>query len=71
MRGCIWEVNLEYPKELHELHNDYPLAPDKLKIKRIMLPDYQLKIADDFNIFIGNVKMLVPNEKYVLHYNFI
>ena len=21
------EVNLEYPDELHELHNDYPLAP--------------------------------------------
>ena len=71
LRGCISEVDLEYPKELHELHNDYPLAPDKLKIKRIMLPDYQLKIADDYNIFIGNVKMLVPNEKYVLHYNFI
>ena len=26
----ILEVNLEYPKKLHELHNDYPLAPEKL-----------------------------------------
>ena len=25
---CIIEVDLEYPKELRELHNDYPLAPD-------------------------------------------
>ena len=25
----ILEVDLEYPKELHKLHNDYPLAPDK------------------------------------------
>ena len=24
------EVDLEYPKELHKLHNDYPLAPDKI-----------------------------------------
>ena len=24
---CILEVDLEYPKELHDLHNDYPLAP--------------------------------------------
>ena len=23
--GCILEVDLEYPKELHDLHNDYPL----------------------------------------------
>ena len=26
----ILEVDLEYPKELHELHNDYPFAPEKL-----------------------------------------
>ena len=25
-------VNLEYPKELGELHNDYPLAPDEIDI---------------------------------------
>ena len=30
--GCILEVDLEYPAELHELHNDYPLAPEKLEI---------------------------------------
>ena len=28
----ILEVDLKYPKELHELHNDYPLAPEKLAI---------------------------------------
>ena len=30
--SCILEVDLEYPKELHDLHNDYPLAPERLKI---------------------------------------
>ena len=25
------EVDLEYPKELRELHNDYPLAPNKIE----------------------------------------
>ena len=30
--GCILEVDLEYPKEIHDLHNDYPLAPERLKI---------------------------------------
>ena len=30
--SCILEVDLEYPKVLHDLHNDYPLAPERLKI---------------------------------------
>jgi len=30
---CILEVELEYPEELHELHNDYPLAPESLKLE--------------------------------------
>ena len=27
-KGCVLEVEIEYPKKLKELHNDYPLAPD-------------------------------------------
>ena len=30
--GYNLEVGLEYPDELHLLHNDYPLAPEKLAI---------------------------------------
>ena len=71
-KGCVLKVDLEYPKELRELHSDYPLAPDKIEIKREILSGYQLKIADLCNIPIGNVKKLVPNffdqDKYVLHY---
>ena len=29
LKGSALEVNLEYPKELHELHNNYPLAQIK------------------------------------------
>ena len=38
-KGCFLEVVLEYPKELRELSNDYPLAPDKIETKREMLPE--------------------------------
>ena len=31
--GYILGVDLEYPDELHELHNDYALAPEKLKLE--------------------------------------
>ena len=33
-KGCVIEADPKYPKELRELHNDYPLAPDKIEIKR-------------------------------------
>ena len=33
--SCILEVYLEYPKELHDLHNDYPLAPERIKIDKV------------------------------------
>ena len=39
-KGCALEVDLEHPKELRELHNDYSLAPEKIKIQREMLSDY-------------------------------
>ena len=71
-KGCAVEDDLEYPKELHKSLNNYPLAPGKIDIKREILFEYQLKIADLYNIPIGNVKKLVPHlfdkEKYVIHY---
>ena len=33
--SSVLEVDLEYPKDLHYLHNDYPLAPERLKIKGV------------------------------------
>ena len=58
LKGCVLEVDLEYPKELHELQNDYLLAPDKIEIKKQMLSEYQLKIADLYNIPMSSVKKI-------------
>ena len=55
-KGCILDIDFEYSKELPELHYDYHLALDKLEIKREISPEYQLKIADLYNIPIGNAK---------------
>ena len=43
-------------KELQELHNDYLLAPDKIEIKREILCDYQLKIADFITSLLAMLK---------------
>ena len=71
-KECALKADLEYPNKLWELHNDYPLTPDKIEIKREMLSNYQLNIADIYNIPIGNVRKLVPNffdkQKYMIHY---
>ena len=69
--GHIYEVDLEYPEELHDLHNDYPCAPEKIKVTDDMLSDYCREIKDKFNICSGNVNKLIPTlsdkTNYVLH----
>ena len=57
---------------MHDLHNDYPLAPDKLEINENMLSKYCLNIANKYGIKVDGVNKLVPslgNEtKYAVHY---
>ena len=49
---CILEVDLVYPIDLHDLHNDYPLAPDHLEMNGVekLIPNFYKK------------------EKYIVHY---
>ena len=66
------EVELEYPEELHELHNDFLLAPEKLAVSNDMLSKYCKKNSDNYEIKVGDVKKLIPNldnkTNYVVHY---
>ena len=70
--GYFLEVDLKYPDELHGLHNDYSLAPEKCAVTNDMLSKYCKEIADKYDIKVVDVKKLIPNlrhkTKYVLHY---
>ena len=63
----ILEADLECPDELHNLHNDYPLAPEKLEITQNVLSKYCSDIASKYgickyvNMKIGGDNKLVPN----------
>ena len=54
--GYFLEVDLEYPNNLHKLHNDYPLAPEKLAVSSDVLSSYCKNIADKYVIKVGDVK---------------
>ena len=51
-KPCFLEVDLEYPKELYDLHNEYPLAPERLTINKVE------KLVSNLN----------DKTKYVLHH---
>ena len=50
--SCILEVDLEYPDDLHDLHNEYPLAPERITVNKTE------KLVPNLN----------NREKYVLHH---
>ena len=69
--GYVLEVDLEYLKKLHDIHNDYPLVPEKINIPKEWLSKYCLKLASVYNITTGIVEKIVPNlmnkNNYVIH----
>ena len=56
--GYLLEVDLKYPDELHKLHNDFPVAPEKLAVFSDIMSNYCKKIADKYEIKDGDVKKI-------------
>ena len=69
--GYILEVDLKYPEELHNAHNTYPLAPERMVVKKEWMSEYQHELLDA-GVASSEVEKLVPNlynkNSYVLHY---
>ena len=55
--ACILDVDLEYSKELHDLHNDYPLAPERLTINKVEKLIPNLNDKKRYIIHYENLKM--------------
>ena len=55
---CILEVDLEYPESLHDLHNDYPLAPERVKVEKV----------DGGHSVPKHIPNLNNKTKYIIHY---
>ena len=70
--GYIFEVDLEYPASLHRQHNDYPLAPEKMKVSKEQMSPYQQRLINELGITSFETEKLVPTlmdkSRYVLHY---
>ncbi|MCU7846334.1 MAG: hypothetical protein KZQ93_21065, partial [Candidatus Thiodiazotropha sp. (ex Monitilora ramsayi)] len=71
--GYILEVDLQYPEELHETHNAYPLAPERMVVQKEWMSEYQHNlISNGDGVAPAEVEKLVPNlrdkDRYVLHY---
>ena len=69
--GYFIEADLEYPEELHDAHDSYPLGPEKIKVKPNMLSSHQQKLAEKLNLKMGGEKVcltLNDKKKYTCHY---
>lgn len=65
--GYVFEVDLHYPKNIHDLHNDYPFCPEKRT-----LPD---EVFDILKIKKNKIEKLLltlyDKKDYVIHYTML
>ena len=72
LKGYILDVDMKYPKSLHPQHTDYPLAPEKMKVKKEWLSKKQHELIERSGQRYTPTEKLIPNlydkKRYVVHY---
>ena len=65
-------MDLEYPAEIHDQHNDYSIAPGKRTVQINYLSEYSQNLRKELGMKGKPNEKLIPNldkkEKYVVHY---
>ena len=71
--GATLMVDLEYPPELHDKHNDYPFCPEKMTVTTDMFSPHNLHLTELAGDKPRDSVKLAPNlnnkQNYVLHYS--
>ena len=55
--SCFLEVDLAYPEDLHNLHNDYPLAPERIKIGNVEKLISNMNNKTNYVVHYENLKL--------------
>ena len=70
--GYIFEVDLDYPWELHDSHNSYPLCPENTTVNPEQLSSYSTSLAEKLGYTPVSSRKLVANlngkYRYSVHY---
>ena len=54
-KGYIFEVDVKYPKNLHDLHSDLPFLPERMKINKWNKLAFNLKDKNNYVVHIRSL----------------
>ena len=71
-KGDFLEVDIQYTEKLHELHNDLPFLPERMKIEKFIKLVANLHDKNKYVIHIRNLKQVLNHAlvlKKVIKFN--
>ena len=74
-KGYILEIDVEYPKNLHDLHSDLPFLPERMKINKCSKLVCNLYDKNNYAVHIRSLKqaldhgLILKNVHRVIQFN--